>query len=188
MPGTPRNLAEPGSHGAARPVSSPERLTFVSARPRLAGMMTGAGVTALMQSVVTTSAAPAAPQATLPGEPVSVPAARQFVRDALTGCPRADDLALAVTELASNAVRWSAARDHGTFTVTVRTAPRWARVEVTDPGPAAQPGGESNRWGLGIVAAITDRAGDSHGPGRSHTTWAEATWPAAATPDRTQHA
>jgi hypothetical protein len=85
-------------------------------------------------------------------------------------------------------VAWSAAGEGGTFTVTVRTASRWVRVEVTDPGPATAPGGESNGWGLDIVRAITDRAGDSHGPGTSHTAWAEVTWPAAATPDGRQRA
>jgi hypothetical protein len=116
------------------------------------------------------------------GLPASVPVARQFVRDTLGGCPRADDLALAVTELASNAVTWSASGEDGTFTVAVRSAPRWARVEVTDPGPARQPTAHGNGWGLRIVAAITDRAGTTHGPGRTRTAWAEVTWPAEATP------
>jgi hypothetical protein len=49
------------------------------------------------------SPAPPAWQETLPGTPDSVPRARRLVRDALPGCPRADDLALAVSELASNA-------------------------------------------------------------------------------------
>jgi anti-sigma regulatory factor (Ser/Thr protein kinase) len=132
--------------------------------------------------------APARPsgpwRATLPGVPVSVQAARRFVRDTLSGCPRADDLALAVTELASNAINWSAAGETGTFTVTVRIAPRWARVEVTDPGPATTPTAESNGWGLGIIAAVTDRHGTEHGPGPARTSWTEATWPAPAREDR----
>jgi signal transduction histidine kinase len=119
-------------------------------------------------------------QIALPGAPESVQAARRFVREMLAGCPRADDLAQAVTELGSNAVNWSAAGEGGTFTVTVRTAPRWARIEVTDPGPAASPTAHSNGWGLGIVAALTDRHGTCHGPGPARMYWAEATWPAPA--------
>jgi hypothetical protein len=139
--------------------------------------MKGAGITALMDATVASAGPAGSCQATLPGVPVAVPAARRFVRDALPGCPRADDLAQAVTELASNAVHWSAAGEAGTFTVTVRTAPRWARVEVTDPGPAAAPTARGRGWGLPIVAAVTDRHGTRCGPGPARTSWAEATWP-----------
>jgi hypothetical protein len=127
--------------------------------------------------------APARPsgpwQATLPGVPVSVRAARQFVRDNLAGCPRSADLAQAATELAANAVRWSAAGPDGTFTVAVTVRPGRARVEVTDPGPAGAAPGRGNGWGLSIVAAVTDRHGTRHGPGRACTAWAEADWPAS---------
>jgi len=119
---------------------------------------------------------------TLPGTAASVPAARQFIRRALNSCCRTDDLAQAVTELAANAVAWSAAGEGGTFTVRVRTAPRWARIEVTDPGPAKPPRAPlspaaGNGWGLGIVTAVTDRSGSNTGPDRSRTAWAEVTWP-----------
>jgi hypothetical protein len=152
-------------------------------------VLTPAGITALTASVTASSATPAPGpcQATLPGDPLSVRAARRLVREALAGCPRAADLVQAADELASNAIQWSAAGEGGTFTVTVRTAPRWARVEVTDPGPATAPAAESNGWGLDIVRAITDRAGTDPGPGPARTSWAEATWPAAGTPDGTQH-
>jgi anti-sigma regulatory factor (Ser/Thr protein kinase) len=143
-------------------------------------MLSGAGITALMAATVTPHRPSGPWRTTLPGVPESVQAARRFVRDMLDGCPRADDLAQAVTELGSNALLWSAAGEGGTFTVTVRTAPRWARVEVTDPGPAPSPGAESNGWGLGIVAALTDRHDTSHGPGPARTCWAEATWPGPA--------
>ena len=144
-----------------------------------------AGITTLTSWAVTACTAPAAMQITLSGTPASVPAARRFVREVLCGCPRADDLALAVTELATNAVAWSAAGhgDSGTFTVWVRTAPRWARIEVADPGPAvARPAAPGNGWGLAIVAAITDRAGITTGPGPARTAWAEVTWPPGGTP------
>jgi serine/threonine-protein kinase RsbW len=113
----------------------------------------------------------------LPGIPASVPAARRFARDCLADCPRLDDLVLAVSELASNAIAWSASGCGGTFTVRVRTAPRWARVEVTDAGPAPVPATTSNGWGLGIVAEVTDRAGDTIAADGQRTAWAEATWP-----------
>ena len=60
----------------------------------------------------------------------------ELAREALTGCPRTDDLVLAVSELASNAVIHSASGQGGTFTIRLRTAPRWARVEIADDGPA----------------------------------------------------
>jgi hypothetical protein len=113
----------------------------------------------------------------LPGIPVSVRAARQFVRDMVGGCPRADDLVLAVSELASNAIAWSASGQGGAFTVQVQTAPCWARIEVTDLGPAVLPMESSNGWGLGIAAAITDRAGASTDATGVRTAWAEVTWP-----------
>jgi signal transduction histidine kinase len=150
----------------------------------MTGTLKGAGITALMEATLTASMPPAPSRATFPGVPVSVLAARRFVRAALADCPRADDLAQAVTELGSNAVNWSAAGEAGTFMVTVRTAPRWARVEVTDPGPATAPTAESNGWGLGIIAAVTDRHGTERGPGLGRTSWAEATWPALADEDR----
>jgi anti-sigma regulatory factor (Ser/Thr protein kinase) len=126
---------------------------------------------------------PARSKVRLPGLAASVPAARRFVRGVLSDCPRAGDLALAVTELAANAVAWSAAGDAGgTFTIQVRAAPRWARIEVSDPGPAPLPGPAGNGWGLCLVRAVTDRSGTASGPGRTGTAWAEVTWPAASTP------
>jgi anti-sigma regulatory factor (Ser/Thr protein kinase) len=125
---------------------------------------------------------PARAKVSLPGQPASVPIARRFVRDVLNGCPRPDDLALAATELAANAVVWSASGEGGTFAIQVRTAPRWARGEVSDSGPADLPGPPGNGWGLCLVRAVTDRAGTTHGPGRPRTAWAEVTWPASGTP------
>jgi hypothetical protein len=118
----------------------------------------------------------------LPGVPESVPAARRLLRESLSWCPRAEDLAQAVTELAANAVCWSASGEGGTFTVRIRTAPRWARIEVIDNGPALHPAAASNGRGLLIVAAVTDRSGTTFGPDRSQTAWAEVTWPQPATP------
>jgi signal transduction histidine kinase len=128
------------------------------------------------QVVAAASAMPVPAQLTLPGITKSVPAARQFVCETLADCPRIDDLALAVTELAGNATRWSAAAEHGYFIVAVRTAPRWARIEVTDPGPAMAPDGIGNGWALEIIAAVTDRAGSTRQPGGGRIAWAEVTW------------
>jgi anti-sigma regulatory factor (Ser/Thr protein kinase) len=138
----------------------------------------GAGITSLMDRVVTLStAAPAAEEATLPGIPASAGAARRFVARALDGCPRAEDVVLAASELAANAITHSASGNGGMLTVRVRTAPRWARVEVTDHGPARMPG-HRNGWGLVIVKRCCDRSGTTrHSDGR-RTAWAEVTWPA----------
>lgn len=141
--------------------------------------MEGVGLTSLMHERVSArTAARSFASVTLPGIPASVRSARFFVRDTLAGCPRADDLILAVSELASNALAWSASGCGGTFTVRVRTAPRWARVEVTDEGPAPVPAASGNGFGLGIVASVTDRAGHSTGSDGGRTAWAEASWPA----------
>lgn len=118
-----------------------------------------------------------AAQIVLPGRAASVRAARRFTAAALPGCPRADDLVLAVSELASNAVAWSASGQQGTFTVRVRAAPGWARAEVSDAGPAVHDTpAAGNGWGLLIVAGVTDRCGTVTGPDGSRTAWAEVTW------------
>jgi anti-sigma regulatory factor (Ser/Thr protein kinase) len=113
----------------------------------------------------------------LRGIPANVSKARRFTRAALAGCPRAEDLVLAVSEMASNALAWSASGCGGTFTVRVRTASRWARIEVADEGPAPVPAASGNGYGLGIVASVTDRTGHGIGADGSRTAWAEVTWP-----------
>lgn len=141
-------------------------------------MVKGADITDLMHhQLPARTAVPDAARVTLPGIPSSVRAARRFVRDVLPGCPRADDLQLAVSELASNVLAWSASGCGGTFTVYVRTAPRWARIEVADEGPAPVPAASGNGHGLRIVAAVTDRAGHTVARGGQRTQWAEASWP-----------
>jgi serine/threonine-protein kinase RsbW len=141
-----------------------------------------AKVTDLAHHVVAarTSAPTPAAEAILPGIPASVRAARRLVSVTLPGCPRLDDLVLAVSELASNAVIWSASGEGGTFTVRVRIAPGWARCEVTDDGPAVLPSGQGTGLGLILVSEVTDRSGAIIGPGASRTAWAEVSWPGAA--------
>lgn len=151
--------------------------------------MRGARLTDHMQRVVAAQTTPdaSAGWAALPGVPESVAAARRLVTRALAGCPRCDDLVLAVSELATNAIAWSASGEGGIFLVRVRRVTLWARVEVTDDGPAsakpaapnpgtgvsAQP--SANGYGLLLVREVTDRCGTSFTGGR-RTSWAECTW------------
>jgi two-component sensor histidine kinase len=83
---------------------------------------------------------------------------------------------LAVTELAANAISHSASGQGGSFTVWLRTEPRWARIEVTDEGPAVGQASVSNGWGLAIVAGVTDRAGAVIRADGCRTAWSEVTW------------
>ena len=136
--------------------------------------VTGMGFTTLMNPVVVTS--PLTITATLLGTPASVSISRRLVRAALPDCPRGDDLMLAVTELATNCVVHSASGQGGSFTVRLRTGPSWARIEVTDDGPADSQATVSNGWGLAIVAGITDRAGAVIQGDGCRTAWAEVTW------------
>jgi hypothetical protein len=115
--------------------------------------------------------------ATLPGTPEAVVVARKLTRGALPGCPRIEDLLLAVSELANNAVIHSASGEGGTFMVRVRTAPSWARAEIVDQGPAETPPQSHNGWGLAIVAGVTDLSGADVQPNGHRTAWAEVTWP-----------
>jgi anti-sigma regulatory factor (Ser/Thr protein kinase) len=138
----------------------------------------GAGLTGLMSHVLARVTAPEpARSAAFAGVRESAGAARRLVAGTLAGCPRVDDLVTAVSELATNAILHSASGEGGAFTVTIRTAPRWARVEVTDAGPPARPGGVSNGRGLVVVRGVADRAGHSIAPDGARTGWAEVTWP-----------
>jgi anti-sigma regulatory factor (Ser/Thr protein kinase) len=121
---------------------------------------------------------------TFPGLPAIVPSARRFVRGILAGSPRADDMELITAELSSNAIRHTpSGQDGGEFTVTVRTEPGWARLEVFDAGTgqwsAPRDGPDDDEYeygrGLAIVAALADKLGhDISAEGQ--TVWAEVTW------------
>jgi serine/threonine-protein kinase RsbW len=113
----------------------------------------------------------------LPGSAASVRSARRFISDALSDCPRADDLVLAASELAANAVLWSASGCGGQYVVRLRRAPRWARVEVIDEGEPPIPSiADGNGRGLLLVEALTDRSGYTMENGL-RTSWCECTWP-----------
>jgi two-component sensor histidine kinase len=120
--------------------------------------------------------APLTVTATLPGMPASVPIARRLVREALPGCPRAEDLMVTVTELATNTIAHSASGQDGSFTVRLFSGTGWARIEVTDEGAAKGQSLARNGWGLTIVASITDRAAAVIQPDGCRTTWAEVSW------------
>ncbi len=134
------------------------------------------GITNLMHKVITAGTKTDV-SIVLRGIPANIGAARRFASASLTDCPRAEDLVLAVSELASNAVAWSASGCGRTFTVRVRTASRWARIEIADAGPAPIPAATGNGYGLSIVASVTDRTGHSISPDGRRTAWAEVTWP-----------
>jgi anti-sigma regulatory factor (Ser/Thr protein kinase) len=119
---------------------------------------------------------------TFPGLPAIVPSARRFVRGILAESPRAGDMELITAELASNAILHSpSGGSGGEFTLTVRTAPGWARVEVADTGtgrwsaPRDGPDDEEYGRGLAIVAALADKLGHDIRAG-GQTVWAEVTW------------
>ena len=104
---------------------------------------------------------------TFPGLPAIVPSARRFVRGILADSPRADDMELIAAELASNAIltHTLSGSSGGEFTLTVRTAPGWARVEVSDSGTgewsAPRDGSADDQYGRGlaIIAAVADKLG-----------------------------
>ncbi|RVX39742.1 anti-sigma regulatory factor (Ser/Thr protein kinase) [Nonomuraea polychroma] len=93
----------------------------------------------------------------LPGLLESVGEARAWALTVLpAGCPRADDVALVVSELATNAVLHSASRaPGGTFQLLVDVEADAIAVAVVDAGPApvtvCRPAGEG---GLGLVLVI----------------------------------
>ena len=125
--------------------------------------------------------------ATFPGIPAIVPAARRFVRGILAEAPSCADCELIAGELVSNAIRHTPAGDDGgAFTVTIRTAPGWARIEVSDPGTGhwyplstddVDDAGDEAEYGRGlaIVGALAGKFGHDAGTG-GQTVWAEVTW------------
>jgi serine/threonine-protein kinase RsbW len=128
---------------------------------------------------------------TFRGTPASVPEARRFVAELLTGCPAREVLMTCVSELCANAIAHTDSGGGGVFIVEVDLPrPGVARIAVTDEGGPSLPVAsrldlmaegrldlmaEGGR-GLAMVAACTARWGyaDAY-PGR--TVWAEACWP-----------
>jgi anti-sigma regulatory factor (Ser/Thr protein kinase) len=142
------------------------------------------------------------------GMTARVPEARDFVAEALAGCPAGarETLLLCVTELCANAIEHTASGTGGAFIVEVSCPTAGvAFVAVTDGGGAA--GSSTAAWtpgragghrradpgrpapgdddlpecgrGLALVAAFASRWG--YQPD-THTAWAQASWPVSATP------
>lgn len=94
-----------------------------------------------------------------PAVPESVGRARRFLAECLDGAPITSDALLCLSELAANAVLHSrSAHPGGQFTVRVRRAPGWLRVEVTDEGGPwkRRAPGETHGRGLLVVELLAD--------------------------------
>lgn len=119
------------------------------------------------------------PVITLPGLASMVPPARAAVNNMLSGTPRVQDAVLVASELATNSVRHSVAREPGgTFELTVDVEPGRVRIEVADGGPAQRmpvEDADEHGRGLEIVAELADKWGHDKAPGRS-AHWAVLTW------------
>jgi anti-sigma regulatory factor (Ser/Thr protein kinase) len=144
------------------------------------------------------------------GMTARVPEAREFVAEALEGCPAAarDTLLLCVTELCANAIEHTASGAGGAFIVEVCCpADGAAFVAVTDGGGASE--SREPAWDPGPPGCCQGRSPGAAGPpaggeelpegGRgltlvaafasrwgyqpdTHTAWAEAIWPVSAPP------
>jgi anti-sigma regulatory factor (Ser/Thr protein kinase) len=137
-----------------------------------------------------------------------VPEAREFVAEALAGCPAGarDTLLLCATELCANAIEHTASGAGGAFIVEVSCpADGVAFVAVTDGGDSSgswtspwgqAPGSGRQGYGGNLLAACDDDLSES-GRGLAlvaafasrwgyqkdtHTAWAEASWPVSAAP------
>ena len=83
---------------------------------------------------------------TFPGSPEQIGLARRADKSYLGSCPASDDVALVVSELATNAAVHSESRN-GTFTLRVELHPTWVWVECDDAGGPwiSRPATDSNR-------------------------------------------
>jgi serine/threonine-protein kinase RsbW len=133
----------------------------------------------MMPAPETEDVAPLITGAAYPGTPENISAARASMRTLLEGCPRADDIVLCVSELATNAVLHSRSRLHdGSFTVRGKASPGdYCLIEVGDDGGPWKPTvSEPGRGhGLAIVQALSDDWGiDGDHGGRK--VWARFHW------------
>ncbi len=77
---------------------------------------------------------------TFRGLPASVPEARRFVAELLTGCPAREVLMTCVSELCANAIAHTASGNGGVFIVELDLSrPGVARLAVTDEGSPSVP-------------------------------------------------
>lgn len=115
-----------------------------------------------------------------PGRADQVREVRASLGRALAGCPMADDVVLAASELAANAVQHSRSREPGgRFTVRAGIHPAdYLRLEVEDGGgPWSElPGTDERGRGLGIVDVLSSQWGiEDDELGR--VVWARFDWP-----------
>jgi anti-sigma regulatory factor (Ser/Thr protein kinase) len=119
-----------------------------------------------------------------PGRPEQVGRARAFVRGVLPDDPVADDVALAVSELVTNAISHSRSREPGGL-VTVRVVARPGidlRVEVDDEGGPwdGRVRDDEHGRGLAVVAALAGETGwGVTGGVGGRTVWVRFGWPGA---------
>ncbi|MFH9942698.1 ATP-binding protein [Streptomyces murinus] len=100
-----------------------------------------------------------------PGFPEEVSRARRWTRDILRGSPLADDAALIVSELSTNAIRHTASGlDSGVFHLAVAVSAQVVAVSVTDDGGTGttpkiehQDHDAEHGRGLGMVSLIAHR-------------------------------
>ncbi|MFE1781725.1 ATP-binding protein [Streptomyces sp. NPDC059506] len=115
-------------------------------------------------------------QHTFPGTPEEIARARRWTRDVLRGLPCAEDAALIVTELGTNAlVHTASGNQAGTFHVSLTLVNQAVMIAVTDSGGAKttprveHPSDDTPRGrGLGIIDALAERV-EIHGDHRGHT-------------------
>jgi anti-sigma regulatory factor (Ser/Thr protein kinase) len=106
---------------------------------------------------------------------------REFVAQAIDGCPVADEVILLVSEVAANAIVHSASGKGGTFTVVVHPVNGTVRVEVHDGGSETPPDIRSaddqavSGRGLGLVESLATRWGHL-GNRDGRVVWFEVDW------------
>jgi len=106
---------------------------------------------------------------------------REFVAQAVDGCPVADDVILLASEVAANAIVHTASGKDGTFTVVVHPLDDLVRVEVHDGGSDSSPDVRAaedlagSGRGLGLVESLATRWGHL-GNRDGRVVWCEAAW------------
>lgn len=113
-----------------------------------------------------------------PARPEQVREARTFLKGVLAGCPAAEDAALCLSELATNACLHSDSRQPGgQFTVRIQACGPGLRVEVSDQGgswtPPASDGHAPSGRGLRIVGQLARTWGRTGNASTGWTTWFE---------------
>ncbi|GAA1019187.1 hypothetical protein GCM10009556_077740 [Acrocarpospora pleiomorpha] len=114
----------------------------------------------------------------LPGIPPMAAVARIFVRQFFAGHGRVDDAELVVSELFTNAVRYSRSKDEGNVIVGAIRQERSIRVEVTDQGSESVPQvrhatpDEDTGRGLFIVRTLANTWGHQTITASTTTAWA----------------